>query len=154
MVFALATGATGFRHHKAPELPAVDMRPFRGGCHEAARLAGGTVGTFLESAYPGTFHSAVIAAGTDRYKVLCHAVHPWVAVTVDGTGNWAGPGVFVEPPAWAGVFGEMGFVLLRLEVLHAPLTAVDTRALTKAEWAQIHSWRPDNVGQTLFNSWD
>jgi len=49
---------------------------------------------------------------------------------------------------------ERGVTGFRGHVLASPLSAVDTSALTKAEWRQIHSRRPGTVGDTVFNGWD
>jgi hypothetical protein len=144
---------TGFRSGKEPELPEVPVRTFRGGCYEAARVAGGVVEQVLESAYPRTFHSAIIVASDDRHAILCNATYPWIAFAGVGTGELE-PKAFVDPPTWAGPFAEMGFLVMSRQVLDSPLGAVDTAALGKAEWMQIHSWRPASVGETVFNSWD
>jgi hypothetical protein len=61
---------------------------------------------------------------------------------------------FVDPPAWASAFAEIGFVVMSRQVLDSPLGAVDTAALGKVDWLQIDSWRPASVGETVFNSWD
>jgi len=153
-VFRLERGATGFRHGKDQELPAVDIRMFRAGCHAAARVAGGTVELIVERTYPRNFHSAVIAAAAGRLGILCHVHHPWIAFIEEGAGSGGYPGVFVDPPAWAGTFAEMNFTIMSRGLLDSPLSEVDTAALTTAEWSQIRSWRPASVGRALFNSWD
>jgi hypothetical protein len=73
----------------------------------------------------------------------------------DGTGDWADPGVFLDPPPWAAVFADLGwFTLLGRELLTTPLDEVDTAALANDEWRRIRYWGPANVGRTLFNAWD
>ncbi|MEU4423078.1 hypothetical protein AB0F81_20835 [Actinoplanes sp. NPDC024001] len=153
-MFRLEPGSTGFGAGREPELPRIDLRGFRTGCHLAARAAGGTLEGITERTYPGTFHAAVVTTATERFRILGHAHHPWVAVTEDGTGNWADPRVFVDPPAWTGVFGDLGFTVLSRAVLGAPLSDVDTSALRWPDWTQIRSWKPETVGRTIFNCWD
>jgi hypothetical protein len=153
MVFRVARGATGFASSES-ERSSVDIRLFRTGCYAASRAADGAVEHFVEREYPGSFHSAVIATPAVRLRVLCHATHPWVAFTEDGTSSWADPGVFVDPPPWTEVFADLGFALLRRKLLTMPLSETDTSELAKAEWRQIRFWRPPNVGRTLFNGWD
>lgn len=152
-MFRLERGATGFGGHE-PERSAVDIRLFKTGCYTASRAANGVVEQFAEREYPGSFHFAVIATHADRLRVLCHATHPWVAFAEDGTGSWADPGVFIDPPPWTGVLADLGFTLLSRELLNTPLDETDTTALAKAEWSQIRYWCPPNVGRTLFNGWD
>jgi hypothetical protein len=153
-VFRLERGVTGFRFGKEPELPEISVQRFRGACYEAARMTGGAVERVAEKDYPRNFHSAVIVGPPGRTTVLCNAVHPWVAFVEEGTGDTVGPGAFVDPPACAQAFPEMGFVVMGRELLESPLSVVDTAALGKAEWIQIRSWQPTCVGQTVFNSWD
>jgi hypothetical protein len=152
-VFRLERGVTGFRSGKEPKLPEVSVRTFRGGCYEAARAAGGAVEQVFESAYPRNFHSAVIVASNDRFAIVCNAMYPWIAFAGEGTGDLELK-AFVDPPAWAAAFVEIGFVVMSRQVLDSPLGAVDTAALGKAEWLQIASWRPASVGETVFNFWD
>jgi hypothetical protein len=147
-------GVTGFRDVNDPELPVVDVRLFRAGCYAGAQAAGGAVEQIVERTYPRNFHSASIGVAADRFEILCHFGYPWIAFIEEGTGSWADPGVFVDPPVWAAVFAETGFTVMSRDLLDSPLSEVDPAALTKAEWSQIVSWRPASVGQTLFNSWD
>jgi hypothetical protein len=153
MVFRLAGGVTGFYHGEAPDRPEVPIRQFRGGCHAAARAAGGRVEKVVEMSYPGTFHSAVLASATGRVSILCHFMCPWIAF-IEGDPELWHPAAFAEPPAWSAVFAEFGFTVLSRAVLDAPLSEADTTALTKADWSQIRSWRPASVGRLVFNSWD
>lgn len=153
-MFRLERGATGFGYGKEPELLKFPVRRFRGGCYEAARAAGGAVEQIVERTYPRNFHSAVIVASAHRFAIVCNAIYPWIAFVEAGIGDVAGPGVFVDPPTWAAAFAEMGFVVMKRQLLDSPLNVVDTAALGRGEWLQIRSWRPASVGQTVFNSWD
>lgn len=134
-MFRLERGATGFRHVSEPELPVVDVRLFRAGCFAAARPGG-----VVEFTSEGSFHAAVITTVTGRLGVRCHRHHPWIAVT-EG-----------EIPVAA--FFDPVFTILGREVLELPLSAVDTSALSEAEWTQIRYWQPETVGQAVFNFWD
>jgi hypothetical protein len=153
-VFRLERGVTGFGDQKGPELPATDIRTFRAACYAAARAAEGSVDRITERTYPRNFHSAVFVTPNDPYTILCQGYYPLIAFVHHGTGSWASPGVFMDPPTWAGVFADMGFTLMSRRLLDSPLSEVDTTALTAADWTQIRSWRPVSLGKTLFNSWD
>lgn len=153
-MFRLERGATGFRDSKEPELPEISVQRFRGACYEAARTMGGAVERVAEKTYPRNFHSAVIAGSAGRFAVLCNAVHPWVAFVEEGDGDGVDPRAFVDPPACATAFADMGFIVMGRELLEAPLNVVDTAGLRNVEWLQIRSWRPESVGRTVFNSWD
>jgi hypothetical protein len=153
-VFRSERGVTGFRGRNERELPTTDIRIFRAACYMAARGAEGTVDRITERSYPRNFHSAVIMTSSDPYTILCQGYYPLIAFVHDGTGSWASPGVFVDPPTWAGAFADKGFALMSKRLLDSPLSEVDASALTEADWSQIRSWRPVGVGETLFNSWD
>jgi hypothetical protein len=153
-VFRLERGVTGFRYGEEAELPEISVQRLRGACYEAARSTGGAVEQVVEKTYPRNFHFAVVVGSADQFAVLCNAVYPWVAFTQGGTGDVVGPGTFVDPPACATAFAEMGFIVMSRQLLESPLSAVDTAALGKGDWMQIRSWQPTNVGQTVFNSWD
>ncbi|WP_063754369.1 hypothetical protein [Streptomyces sp. NRRL S-1813] len=83
---------------------------------------------------------------------LFHAHYPLIAF-VGGRRYWY-TGQFQEPPAWAGVLADVGFVVLSAARLLSPLVESDTSALSAAERRQIERWRPETLGATLFNSWD
>ena len=154
MVFRLERQVTGFRYGKEPPLPEFPVGRFRGACHATARVARGAVEQVVEKSYPRIFHSAVIVVSGSRFAVVCNAIYPWVAFVLEDTEYVADPGTFLDPPAWSAVMVDMGFLVMSRQLLESPLTAVDTTALGKGEWLQIHSWRPANVGQTVFNSWE
>ena len=153
-MFRLERGVTGFRHGKEPELPVVSIQDFRGACYEAARASGGIAGQVVERTYPRNFHSAGLVRSADRFAVVCNAIYPWVAFVEDGAAEVVVPEAFVEPPAWATAFIEMGFTVMSRQLLELPLSTVDTTASGKGEWLQIRTWRPASVGETVFNSWD
>ncbi|WP_058043100.1 hypothetical protein [Streptomyces roseifaciens] len=152
--FILPRGATGFFRSAEGPLPDTDLRGFRTALYEAARLAGGTVGEVEERAYPRTFHSASILDGTGEGEtvVLCHAHHPWIAFAQERR-DWYDQ-EFLAPPPWAHVFAHAGFVVLEREQLVAPLSAVDTSALTKSEWRDVRYYGITALGGLLFNAWD
>ncbi|MFC6567582.1 hypothetical protein [Actinoplanes utahensis] len=145
---------TGFWGKNDPEPPRVDVRMFRGGCHAAALAAGGTVESIDEAVYPRGYHTAVVATPENRAGILCHAGYPLIAFVADSAASWLEPRMFRDSPAWAEAFAERGFTVMGRELLESPLTAVDTSALTKAEWRQIHGWKATTVGETVFNGWD
>ncbi|MFH9090640.1 hypothetical protein [Streptomyces sp. NPDC017673] len=152
VTFRLERGVTGFRGRSEPPLPSTDPKACRAACHAAARAAGGQVEDFREQEYPRNFHSATIGDRDGTYIALFHAHHPLIAFAGDRR-HWY-TDEFQEPPTWATVLIEVGFVVLSAAQLLAPLTESDTSALSPTEWDQIKHWRPATLGATLFNSWD
>ncbi|MGX1756324.1 hypothetical protein ACWIG5_05305 [Streptomyces lydicus] len=151
-VFRLERGVTGFRDRGAPPVPGTDPRACRAAWYAAARAAGGQAEDFAEQEYPQSFHSATTGDRDGTHFALFHAHHPLVAF-VEERRYWYTDG-FREPPTWATVLGDFGFVVLSAARLRSPLEESDTSALSAEEWRQIRHWRPKTLGATLFNSWD
>ncbi|WP_405691326.1 hypothetical protein [Streptomyces sp. NBC_00057] len=133
-------------------MPSTDPGVCRAAWHAAARAAGGQVEDFTEQEYPQNFHSATISDRDGTQIALFHAHYPLVAF-VEGRRYWYTE-EFQEPPAWATVLSDFGFIVLCAARLLSPLEESDTSALSAAEQRQIKHWRPETLGATLFNSWD
>ncbi|MEU3664576.1 hypothetical protein AB0E77_33330 [Streptomyces sp. NPDC032940] len=150
--FTLPRGATGFFWPKDGPLPLTDVRTFRTALYGAARATGGRVGEIEEQAYPRTFHTATVIAGTGEWVVLCHAHHPWIAFAHERR-DWYTV-EFLAPPAWAHIFADLGFVVLGHAELTLPLSDVDTSVLTQGEWREVRFYGITTLGGVLFNAWD
>lgn len=152
ITFRLEKGVTGFRDLSDPPVPSTDPRACRAAWYAAARAAGGQVEDFAELEYPQNFHSATISDRGGTHIALFHAHYPLVAFV--GDRRYWYTDEFREPPSWATVLSDVGFVVLSARRLLSPLAESDTSALSAAEWHQIKHWRPGSLGATLFNSWD
>lgn len=148
--FRLERGSTGF--FSGPTVPRVDPRACRTAWYAASRVARGRVGGFRGAEHAQSYHSATINDVDGRHCALFHAYYPLIAF-VDELRDWY-TDEFREPPAWAVALDDFGFTVLSASVLLSPLSAVDTSALSAAEWHHISYWRPETVGAVLFNSWD
>ncbi|MFC7259402.1 hypothetical protein [Streptomyces lutosisoli] len=149
----LVRGATGFWGGSDEPLAPTDMASFRSACFEAARGIGARVD---ELAFAGvsSFHAVTVAGRGASLVVLCHDHLPVVAFTDTPPVPGRPVARFVDPPAWAGSFGTVGYRVLHARDLSAPMTEVDLSELAKAELAQVRYWRPEVVGDLLFNWWD
>lgn len=127
---------------------------FRTACHAAARSTRGRVGDVTSAGVTPNFHTARITTPYGVCTVLCHAVLPVVAFTAYPPRAGAPVTDFLSPPAWADVFGAVGFQVLDAEELTMPLASVHTGELAEAELEQVRHWRPGTVGELMFNWWD
>ena len=150
--FVLPRAATGFYRPKDGPPPTTDLRTFRTGLHAVARAVGGRVGELEEVSYPRTFHLASIVEHTGESVVLCHAHHPWIAIT-DVRREWY-TDQFLAPPPWADAFTHLGFEVLGPDRLNLPLSDVDTSVLSHDERREVRAYRIDTLGGILFNGWD
>ncbi|CAL9293596.1 hypothetical protein [Streptomyces sp. SudanB182_2057] len=151
--FPLPRGATGLPGPgDTGPLPETDLRTFRSALYEAARIAGGTVGEVEERSRPRSFHLGSVLDRAGETVVLCHAHHPWIAFAPERR-NWYDE-EFLAPPPWARAFTDAGLTVLGRERLTAPLSAVDTSALTRDEWRGIRLYHLTTLGGVLFNAFD
>ncbi|MFI6009132.1 hypothetical protein ACIBAG_09905 [Streptomyces sp. NPDC051243] len=150
----VARGATGFRGPGDDPLPHVDVVLFKTACHAAARSIRATVGEVTPAGVTPNFHTALITGPGVRSAVLCHAVLPVVAFAASPPPAGAPVADFTSPPAWAAAFEPSGLRLLDVAELSMPLARADTSELAEAELEQALYWRPDTVGELMFNWWD
>lgn len=143
----LPKGITGFGDITDLPAPPQDERRFRQFCHAFARAHQGRVNAFDLDLSGKSFYAAEIELGHRRFSLLGNAFYPWIA--------------FAEPMEYAEItFVDAPFVL----------TAPDVRLLTpdelrqdwrgcasrlgETEMKQIRYWKPQTVGEIVFNFWD
>lgn len=146
----LPHGSTGFwSPHAAPPVP-VDIRTFKALGYSAAHVLDGRVLEFQPATALCNFHRLTLQLPTGDVGVICHALVPMVAfVAVPLSGWWL---TFLSRPDLAPSF--FPFEALTAEALNTPVSRADLSQLAKVEHQQIDYWRPDTVGQILFNYWD
>ncbi|MEU3621391.1 hypothetical protein [Amycolatopsis coloradensis] len=135
----------------------MDQKEFRKACYEAARRTRGQIARFLPYQQPGNFEQAEI-------------VYPHRTAAVLWTQDWDEGGrheifgiaeapvgfgsiTFVDEPGLLAVLGELlrGHRLYTRAELEAP---IDLTAPPWVDYREARFWRPDNLGEALFNCWD
>lgn len=131
-----------------------DLRRFKAACHAAVRAIGGAV---LECEGP--------SAGRNHYRALVELAGPpgrrvWILLNaMDPVLAFARPGgdlryAFTDEPGLAGVFHGPCEPVPAAE-LAAPLDLeAAAPRLAEVERAQARYWRPERVGDLVFNHWD
>jgi hypothetical protein len=100
------------------------------------------------------FHLAALARPGDRLALLGHRHVPLLAVAESSADN-SGLVTFVDDPAVREALAlPTPFRLLTLDELDTPVSLADLSGLASAELGQIASWKPETVGELLFNYWD
>ncbi|WP_063049040.1 hypothetical protein [Nocardia arthritidis] len=136
-----------------------ELRAFRQACYEAARRTGGTVIEFRvgEGVTPN-FHQGVITYRDRHVAVVALrdsavlAVAEPRAIDFDEGAIEAGPLTFVEAPDLVTALSEQaGFEILTAAELARPF---DAAAWPELDRADIRFWKPETVGDALFNYWD
>ena len=146
-------GITGFWGVGEQPPSATDVRAFRGHCHEAARRLGGQV-LSMEEPNHRNFTVGTLATRAGRVAVLLNAQYPIV--------GFADPPMsgevllrFRDGSALAEFFREFGvYEVLSASDLERRPTPDDLDGLSEAELAQVAYWRPQRVGDVVFNYWD
>lgn len=152
----LSRGVTGFRNVNDPPLPICSWSSFRAHCHEAAHSLGGRV---LSTEPPlrgieSNFARTIIHLPAGPIAVLLNAYDPIIAFS-DTSSDCNGRLRFLSAPALMDVFGRFGaYRVLDAWELSQPLDAVSCRQLSAVELEQIEYWKPQCLGEVLFNFWD
>lgn len=143
-------GSTGFAGTASP----LDPAGFRALCTAVARELGGRV---ADVALPGLTPSYVIVRVRERgrgFAVLGHCSAPLVAFAEDGPDTGTRP-VFRDEPRWAELIREWSELrVCTVDELVTELSTVDLSELDPVEHQQIRHWRPETLGELVFNCWD
>ncbi len=144
----LPKGITGFWSGDTEPPPFLDEKAFRQLCHTLARETGGTV-TEMNTAAGGNFYFAGIRRYDDTVFVLQNRHFPYAAFARRGP---SGRMAFTEQPEWLRL--PEGTVCF----LSPAQLEQDCRgrcgALGLEEQEQLRYWKPQTVGEILFNTWD
>ncbi|MBC6449665.1 hypothetical protein GPZ80_21105 [Actinokineospora sp. HBU206404] len=134
----------------------IDRREFRMTCHDAARKTGGKVieFRFSDRAAPN-FHQGVIAyrdrliaAVCSRDLALVTLAEPRTIEITDGAES--GPLTFLDDPDLLAVMAGRYRVLTTAE-LNQPC---DPTLWPNLDPRDIRYWKPNTLGEALFNYWD
>lgn len=145
----LPRGITGFWGADTEPPPLLDEKAFRQMCHALARESGGTVTETDTDTSARNFYSAELSRYGQSVVLLQNIHYPYIAFArSDPSGGFAwtsrpewlqmpdGPVRFLGPDEltqdWRGLCGEMSM----------------------EELEQIRYWKPQTVGEVIFNTWD
>ena len=146
-------GVTGF---DAPE-EGVQVKQFTAAIHDAARRAG----CFVEQVRAAdgrvtpNFHEILVRLrdGTRKVRVLCNAHYPIVAfaspIEYEGDVRIR----FVDCLELSDALSSEFSVLSNQDAC-APVSEETVALLSEVELKQIRYWRPQRIGDVIFNYWD
>ncbi|MEL7167979.1 MAG: hypothetical protein AAGN64_01385 [Bacteroidota bacterium] len=173
--FQLPKGVTGFWFYRDPppvdpsDAAWADPKVFRQACHIALRELGGRVLRIVD-AYEGghvhNFHAGFVEFDRDRRQaILCNLQASFVcfssydALVFDGSHTdrypLRGAPEFEDCPELAATLTRYHpYTILSAELLNTRPTAEHLVHLGKAELKQFRYWKPDRLGDVIFNRWD
>ncbi|MBY0097999.1 hypothetical protein [Mesobacillus maritimus] len=148
----LPNGVTGFYDSESKKPPQVNGKLFKQLCFEFASWNGGKVIDFNEPKYPRNFYFAKFEIHNNQFFVLLNEHYPYLAyASVVEFGNIT----FIDKPVSHENFSDFYKVLGKVD-LEAPINQnlVVNSELNRAELEQLAYWKPETVGQIIFNYWD
>ena len=149
----LPKGVTGF---DAPE-KGVLVQKFTAACHAAMRQAGGRV-QHVRSARDhviSSFHEALVIPrySTDGIRVLCNAHYPIVAFATPAERDGDVRLEFIDCPEIADAMRSEFTVVSKAEAC-AGVADELVGHLSDDELHQMQYWKPQRIGDVVFNYWD
>lgn len=148
----LPAGVTGFFGPGDRWLQPADPREFRTLCHSLAREAGGRVLKTDETLMGKNFYVGTLLLPAGPCCLLRNAYFPCLAFSSSAD---PAAGAFLDSPVFPASPLLSPYRLLRPGDLSANCTEPGAlKCLSTAELAQIGHWKPQTIGEILFNRWD
>lgn len=148
----LPNGITGFYDSKANTPPQVDGKQFKQLCFDIASRNRGKLIDFITPQYPSNFYYAQVDVLGNRFYILLNEHYPYLAfASVVEFGNIK----FIDRPVLNEQFPSFYRIIGTVE-LNVPFNQnlIKKTELNSAELEQIAYWKPETVGQVIFNYWD
>lgn len=154
-ILTLPRGITGFAASESPYTPATSLRAFTTVCHTVARRLHGRVVavTGCDSQVTPNFHVAELCLRSGVFFVLCNAYHPWLAATAKYP-TWMEEPFLYSAELCSATESMSNFRFLQPDQLEQPLTLEALRTLSPDELSQFLYWKPERLGDVIFNFWD
>ena len=147
----LPSGATGF---DAAPGSGIALSAFTAICHHAARTVGGTVAAVVPAGVTPNFHTVEIIRHGASTAVLGHNSVSIIALAAPRPPDDATVTFIDRPELAAAVRAACDLPILTMQQLNASISTADLTALGANEHRQIRHWRPNTIGELLFNFWD
>jgi hypothetical protein len=145
----LPPGATGF---DATPGTGFALSAFTAICHHAARTVGGTAA--VPAGATPSFHTVEITRHGVCTAVLGHNSVSIIAFAEPRPPDDATVTFIDRPELAAAIRATCDLPIFTKQQLNAPISTADLTALGSNEHRQIRHWRPNTIGELLFNFWD
>ena len=149
----LPNGVTGFYNSDTNKPPEVERKQFKQLCFYIASCNGGKVIDFSTPQYPANFFNVEVEILGNRFYILLNEHYPYLAFAsfVDETYGIT----FIDNPILYEQFSPF-YQVISSEELNIPFNQnmIKNSGLNSAELDQLAYWKPETVGQIIFNYWD
>ncbi|MDN3019497.1 hypothetical protein PH210_25365 [Paenibacillus sp. BSR1-1] len=144
----LPMGVTGF-YEKLNEPPKIDEKQFKQFCFNIIINNGGKVLEFKAPQEETNFFDVKVNVFNKHLHILMNAHYPFLAFASDVN---FGEVNFINEPQLYKQFSSFYYVLGTKE-LNEPLLT-EQNELNSAELKQLAYWKPERIGDVIFNHWD
>lgn len=148
----LPNGVTGFYDSKINIPPQVDGEQFKQLCFDFTSRNSGKVMDFITPQYSSNFYYAHVEVVGNQFYILLNEHYPYLAfASVVECENIK----FINSPVLYESFVSFYQVVGKDELnIHLNENALKQTELNSAEWEQVAYWKPETIGQIIFNYWD
>ncbi|MFD1032326.1 hypothetical protein [Metaplanococcus flavidus] len=150
----LPAGVSGFYKSDEQKPPEIDVGKYKELCYGIARNLEGDLLEFSDTLYPANFFKADFRLPDMNICLVMNKHYPIVAFATAVEDLKI---KFIDYSTGTDVVPEE-FTVLSAEILEAPVPEdpndLPESNLNKGEIEQIKYWKPDTVGQIIFNFWD
>lgn len=143
----LPNGVSGFYDSEANKPPQIDGKKFKQLCYHFAACNGGKVINFNLSHSSTNFYYAQVEIFDLVFYILLNEHYPYLAFTA---AIESGDIQFVDIPALSEQF-SLYYRVLDTKELSVHIEDKHKSELNSAELQQISYWKPEKIGQVLFN---
>jgi hypothetical protein len=155
----LPNGVTGFYNAKHNKPPTIDEKQFKQICFSLISRNGGKVLDFKEPQVATNFFDVEAKVFNKHLHILLNVHYPYMAFAFDVE---FGKITFIDEPELFKQFSPF-YNVLDTKELNAPVILrlgskksilQNDNELNSAELEQIAYWKPERIGEIIFNYWD
>lgn len=145
----LPNGVTGF-YEGNNEPPKMDSKQLKTLCFNYVKTNGGKILEVWEPREDTNFFNIEVNIQDRLFHILLNEHYPLLAFASDVN---FGQINFIDEPFLSELFSS-SYNVLKADDLNNPLFGDQINNLNKAEVAQIKYWKPQRIGDVIFNFWD
>ncbi|CEG27209.1 hypothetical protein [Bacillus sp. B-jedd] len=145
----LPNGVTGF-YEGNDEPPKMDSKQLKTLCFNYVKTNSGKILEVWEPREGTNFFNIEVNIQDRLFHILLNEHYPLLAFASDVTFAQIN---FIDEPLLSELFSS-SYNVLKAEDLNNPLFVDQINNLNKAEVAQIKYWKPQRIGDVIFNFWD
>ncbi len=147
-------GITGFFSGDVPPGRAIAYPEFKRHLYTAARLSNCRVCRCHEALCVENYYRAILEDDSGQFQLLCNFIAAYVAFCqIDGCDRASFS--YLEKPALASALKTLfQYTVLSTDELNQPANEPLLSQLNAVEMNQVRSWRPQTIGEIVFNHWD